>query len=213
MIGNPHYLNNAARFVATYHACDPGVDHDTLIIVNGGRADGFIKALFSCMKNVDFMEHDNSGWDIGAFQAACQRLPGKLPIFMGNSAFCTRPGWMQRVIQSVESHGQALYGSMGNQGAGGVSPHIRTTGFWLPADLFNRYPVRVTAPHHRYEFEHGQSCLSNWIRQLGLPRYVISWAGDWALEHCDSIPNGLHRGNQSALLVRDRLTEPPFYHG
>jgi hypothetical protein len=211
--GNPAYLDNAARFVDSYHRCDPGVDHDTVIVVNGGKADSFIKTLFSPLKNVDYMEHDNSGWDIGAFQAASRNLSGRLPIFMGSSAFCTRPGWMQRVTQSVQSYGLALFGTMGNQGDGrvNVSAHVRTTGFWIPADLFNRYPIRVTAPQQRYEFEHGISCLSNWIKQNGLHRLVVTWTGEWELEHCDSIPNGFHRGDQSALLIRDRLTERPFY--
>lgn len=207
------YMDHALKFVASYQNAPGGIDHSTLIVCNGVPADGFAKALFAALPEVSFLEHDNSGWDIGAFQAASQHLPNTVAVFCGASAWFPRPGWMVRVVQSSMRRGLGIFGCMGNAGDArfGVSPHIRTTGFWLTTELMNRYPLRVKDAGLRYSFEHGPNCLTSWITGQGMPAYVVSWDGEYMRDAWDHIPNGFHRGDQSAVMIRDRLCDPPYY--
>jgi hypothetical protein len=114
---------------------------------------------------------------------------------------------------AFQKHGNALYGSMGNAGDASVKvfPHIRTTGFWLSPTLFNAYPTVINKPEQRYPFEHGPNCLTEWVKSQGLKALIATWSGEYETGQWDSIPNGFHRGDQSALLTGDRVTDPPYY--
>lgn len=207
------YAHYAARFVASYVKNLTSVPHNTVIAVNGGRLDPEIECLFLPLPNLTFLPHDNSGYDIGAFQAVSRVSTADVIMFFGASAYIRNPQWLNRVCQSVEKYGNALYGTMGNRGVANlnVHPHVRTTGFWLPPKLLNRYPHRITHASQRYEFEHGKTCLANWIGQQRLKTLVVTAYGEYEWAQWDIIPNGFHRGNQGALLVGDKLSEPPFY--
>lgn len=208
------YFDYALRFLASYHANPPGLDHETVIVLNGGQCNSEITCLFSTLPNVRFIEHDNSGYDIGGFQCAARSVPCGLMLFLGVSTYFKGSGWLARVLDSYAKHGPALYGVMGNRGDknANVYPHIRTTGFWLPPQLMNAYPLRVTSNAQRYQFEHGENCLAEWIRKAGMKRLVVTWDAEYEWIQWDLIPNGFHQGNQSAMLMGDHISEPPFYH-
>lgn len=207
------YLDFASRFVSCYNAFPPGEDHDSLIVCNGVPADFMIQTLFGSLANVSFVQHDNSGWDIGAFQFASAIQPPRIALFFGATAFMHRAGWMKRVVESTNRRGLGVYGAMGNAGDSRVRvfPHIRTTGFWISTELLNRYPFKITQPGQRYEFEHGQTCLTEWCTQQGYMPWVATWDMEYPRQAWDHIPNGFHRGTQEALLFKDRLCEPPYY--
>lgn len=158
------------------------------------------------------IQHDNTGWDIGAFQKAARSVPCDLMVFLGSSAYIRVEGWLKRMVEAYQLHGNAQYGATGNRGNGPVHPHIRTTGFWMEPDLMNAYPVRVVRPEQRYPFEHGSGCFTDWVTSLGLESWVVSTTGEYLWPDWDLFPNGYHRGDQSTMLVGDRLTAPPFYH-
>src|SRR3974390_734163 len=136
------YLDSAARFISCYNNFPPGEDHDSLIVCNCGPADGMVRALFGSLHNASFIQHDNSGYDMGAFQFASSIQPPRIAVFFGATAFMQRAGWMKRVVESTQRRGLGIYGAMGNAGDERVRvfPHIRTTGFWLSTELLNRYP-------------------------------------------------------------------------
>lgn len=207
------WANSAVRFVSSYNQCQPGLDHSSLVVCNGGPPGAFEQVLFGSLPNLKFLEHDNSGYDIGAFQMAARTFPCDVMVFFGATAWIPRSGWLARVAQSVERHGFALYGTHGNQGDErvNVSPHVRTTGWWIAPSLLNKYPYVVKEAKNRYEFEHGKTCLANWIMQQGLHVWVVTQFGEYMRHQWDQIPDGFHRGNQSALLFMDRLTDPPYY--
>jgi hypothetical protein len=54
-------------------------------------------------------------------------------------------------------------------------------------------------------------CISTWIKQQGMPVWVVGWDGEYNLDYCAGMPNGFHIGDQSNLLFRDRLTDAPYY--
>ena len=208
------YFDYALRFLESYHRFAPGADHDTVIVLNGGKASAEITCLFSLLPNCNFLEHDNSGHDIGGYQLAARMIPCDLMVFLGTSTYFKGIGWMRRILQSYERHGSALYGVMGNMGDKKVNvyPHIRTTGFWTSPKLMNEYPIKSISTPQRYEFEHGKNCLGEFVKRKGLRTWVVTWTGEYEWAQWDSIPNGFHRGNQSALLMGDHISEPPYYH-
>lgn len=207
------YLNDAARFISSYVAFPPGADHDSIVVCNGVPVDGMVRALFSSLANVSFLQHDNSGYDIGAFQMVSATQGPRIALFFGASAFMQRAGWMVRVIQAANRYGPGLFGAMGNTGDNRVAvwPHIRTTGFWLSTELFNRYPMKVTHPSQRYAFEHGSNCLTEWCKTQGFRPWVVTWDTEFPEQMWNHIPNGFHRGDQSDLLFKDRHCLPPYY--
>lgn len=212
--GKNGYLELANRFLNTYHTFTPGVDHGTIIACNGSKADDETQYLFGSLPGVKFMEHDNSGYDIGAFQKAAATYDADLMVFFGASGYLKCVGWLARMVEAFQIHGDTLYGTMGNRGVvpAGVHPHIRTTGFWLSPALFRKYPIKVNRPDLRYPFEHGPQCLTSWVYGRGKIPWVVAYDGEYQMADWDRVPNGYHNGDQSNLLTGDRMTAPPFYH-
>lgn len=204
----------ALRFIETYHQRPPGIEHETIVTLNALKVNSELKCLFSSLQKVRFLEHDDSGWDIGAFQRASGENPNAdLMVFFGTSVYLKNSGWLIRMVNAAKKYGDGLYGCMGNSGipTHKVYPHVRTTGFWIKPSLMNKYPHRITRADQRYEFEHGRTCLAEWLRKEGYPTWVVTANGEYARNAWDSIPNGYHRGDQSAMLCGDRLTCPPYY--
>lgn len=200
------------RFVESYNAYPPGIQHETIIVLNAHKQSPEIECMFCSLQNVKFLEHDNSGFDIGGYERASQKYPVDLMVFFGSSAYLKRPNWLMRFAEARVRHGDTLYGTHGNRGhlAVGVHPHVRTTGFAISSHLLNQYPHKATKPEHRYKWEHGENCLCNWIKKRGLIPWVVAGDGEYKWEQWDHIPNGFHRGSQSNLLAGDRLTCVPF---
>lgn len=212
----PSTLNGASdhyveRFLRTYVENPSEADHQSIVVLNGGKPSSELLCMFSCLKNLRFFEHDDSGWDNGAFQHVAREVDCDMMVFLGTSIWIKGKNWLDRMAYAFKKHGDHLYGVMGNQGMGHVHPHIRTTGFWMRPGLLNAYPTIVTKLSQRYPFEHGPNCLTRFVWNQGKKAFVVTWTGEYEYPNWDSIPNGFHRGNQSALLMGDRVSDPPFY--
>jgi hypothetical protein len=212
--GRDGHLELANRFLNTYHAFPPGVDHETVVVCNGGPTDGETEYLFGSLPGLKLLAHDDSGYDIGAYQKAAATYDSDLMVFLGGSSYLKCVGWLGRFAEARERHGDTLFGSMGNRGAVqfGVHPHIRTTGFAMSPALLRKYPTIVKSREQRYPFEHGPKCLTSWIYGQRKTPLVVVWTGEYPMAKWDEIPNGYHNGDQSNLLIGDRMTAPPFYH-
>lgn len=212
-VAGKRYEDYANRFLLSYHECPPGTDHETVIVLNGAKATSELTCMFSSLPKCVFLEHDNSGYDIGAFQFAARTVPCDLMVFFGASTFFQRGGWLIRMITAFNHHGNAQYGAMGNKGDAAVSvwPHIRTTAFWMDPKLLNAYPHIVRNNGQRHPFEHGKDCFTSWVKQQNLNSWVVTWNKELLWHDWDSDPNGFQRGNQSSLLAGDHICEPPYY--
>ena len=206
------WLPLAWRFINTYHQFNPMAQHRTTIVLNGPDPGESIRGLFRTLPEVKFLNHDNSGYDIGAYQAASAQSTADLIAFFAASTYFRVPSWLNRMVLSLRGRGPGVYGAMGNRGDGRVNvwPHLRTTAFWTTPTLFNAYPHKVTQPHQRYPFEHGSNCYTEWIRRQGLKAMVVTTQGEYEWVDWDNC-GGFHRGDQAALLVGDRLSEPPYW--
>lgn len=210
--GASGFFDLALRFIQSYILHPAGHDHIMAVVCNGSPVTDEAECLFSAIPNCVFVEHDNSGYDIGAFQKVAREIPGDLMVFFGATAYIKGPNWLARMVDAWKKHGDTLYGTTANRGhaAVGVQPHIRTTGFWISSSLFNQYPHQVTRPEHRYSFEHGATCFTSWIKSRRLIPWLVSWDGEYQEAGWDSVPNGYHQGNQSNLITGDRLTRQPY---
>lgn len=210
--GCPVHLENGRRFVDTWLKCPPGFPAKLIVIANGGKPNGQTHELFGPL-NPSYFEHDDSGWDIGAYQHYCQDAKEDMTVFFGGSTYFRRPNWLRRMVDVFLFHGSGLFGSCGNMGdlARVVAPHIRTTGFWCSPKLIDVYPFKVTHPSQRYPFEHGHHGLTSWMMANGVPVRVADFSGCYEYPQWDLGPQGYHRGQQKDLLVGDRMTREPFY--
>lgn len=197
-----HHDGLAQRFAATYREHLPSVPHTLTVVSNGGPPTATMRETFRGIE-CNWLEHDDSGWDIGAYRKAASRIPCDLMVFFGGSSYLRRRGWLERMIESFETHGVALYGSMGSHCR---SPHLRTTGWWCPPTLLNDYPYPTTSEQSsRYEFEHGPNSITLWAVKLGLKAFMVTWDGYYEMAEWPTVPNGFQIGDQSALIVGDRL--------
>src|SRR5437660_7113390 len=151
----------AERFGTSCPENPPLMDHMMVVVSNGGPPNGQAVSQFSFIEGTKFIEHDNSGYDIGAFQLAARVVICDLMVFFGSSAYFRGPGWLRRMVQVYQQLGEGLYGCTGNQGDRrvNVSPHVRTTAFWCNPKLVDAHPFKVGDPSQRYPWEHGQNCL------------------------------------------------------
>jgi hypothetical protein len=211
--GNGH-LDRAIKFIASYNAHPAGYVHDSVIICNGGKADDQTRFLFESMPNCQFLEHDDSGFDIGGFQLAARSVPCDLMVFCGGNSYFRGAHWLARIVNVYQTYGDGLYGCTGNQGDSrfNVFPHVRTTGFWCSPKLVNDHPLRVTNNAQRYPYEHGPEGLTTWTLRQQKPVWIAGWNEVKPLHDCDSMRGGFHNASQENIIIGDRLTCPPYYH-
>jgi hypothetical protein len=204
----------AIEFVASYQAYKAEYIHRLLVVCNGHAPTDVTRAIFRVIPGVSYLTHDNSGWDIGAYQAAAQKINCDLMMFLGTSTLIRGDGWLRRFIDVYDTYGPGIYGAMANQKPidPKVFPHIRTTGFILPPRLMNEYPKRIKTVEGRYPFEHGRHSLTRFVLAQGLPAMMVTWDGEYDMHSLDQVSNGMHRGKQENLIMWDRLCRPPHYN-
>lgn len=201
-------------FVHSYLANPPGYDHKMIVVCNGAQPTEEMRRLFLKLPNVSFFYHDDSGWEIGAYIKLSQSLDTDLMLCLGGSTQLLRANWLARMMDAYEKHGFGLYGATTNNGdlPCRVHPHVRTTGFWLPPKLLKHYPHTVTSDRRsRFAFEHGPNNLTLWTWSLGFKAWQVTWDTETEWPGWDKVPNGFHRGDQSQILVSDRMCRAPFY--
>lgn len=203
---------NAFRFLDTYHKNPAGMDHNLIVVCQGFEPDEDTKMMFGAIPNVSFFVHDNSGWDIGAFQHVAREVKCDMMVFFGNSAYLRGPNWLSRMAEVFGQNRNCLYGSMQNNGhiAIGVYPHIRTTGFWCDPILLLRYPTLIHSQEMRYGFEHGPNSFTMFCATT-VGAYIATWSGIFGMNMWGHIPNGYHSGDQSDMITGDKNSMPPFY--
>ena len=202
----------AERFISSYIQFPAASPHELYVVSNGGPPTPKMQDTINRVRH-KVLIHDDSGWDIGAYQKAAREIPCDLMVFMGGNSYLRGIGWLERMVEAYCKHGAAIYGATGNQGDARVrvSPHVRTTGFWCDPKLLNDYPHPTNNDRgSRYQFEHGPNSFTVWAEAKGLKSWIVTWNGEYLRPYWDTIPNGFHRGDQSAIMVGDRLTGPEY---
>jgi hypothetical protein len=190
---NDEFLQKTKVFVDTYHKFPPGIDHISLVVVNG-KPDKETLALFEPLQRVRVLEHDNTGWDIGAFIAASKIISTPAAIYFGNTSFVQRAGWLARMMGAWDKYGPGMYGSFGTYE---VCPHMNTSGFLCDPRFLSQYPHPVFDKPGRYNFEWGHDAMWKRIAREGLPVKMVTWDGEYDWMNWRKPPNIFRRGDQS----------------
>lgn len=202
----PEHIELAYRFVASMLEFPPGYECELIVISNGGPPSSEMQVLFCalpCFKR--FFCHDDTGWDIGGFQQAAKSVvASEILLMFGGNAYFKRSGWLHRMITAYDKHGPHLYGTFG---CTVHTPHIRTTGFWLPTELFNRYPKQVRTHEERYDFEHRNGSLTQWVQSEGRRAIMVTWSAEYGPQYWGQVPGAYMSGDHSECLCADRISD------
>lgn len=197
-LNNPAYATWAQRFIDSYKANPPLHDHDTLVGFTNGEPSEADKDAFRFLPNVEWFQHDNSGWDIGFFIAASKILTNPMALYLGNPAHFKRAGWLARMVSVYQQYGTGFYGSLSSYE---ISPHLNTSGFWTDPLLMAGYPIPVVDNETRCRFELGPSCMWRLVHREGLPVKLVTWneIEDWPQWRTPR--NIFKRGDQSNCMT------------
>ena len=200
--GGPITEDYAARFVTTYKEYPPGVEHDTLIICNGGPVSTNIAVLFSGM-NAMMFPRSNDAWDIGGYHEAANGPCANYDaiLCLGESVYFHRSGWLKRFADAWNKHGPGLYGPFASNL---VRPHLNTTAFFTSPMLLKQDRLNFT---DRYQWEHGEHPFWKQVQQHGMPVCLVTWDGEWTPREWRTPRNILWRGDQSNCLMWCNHTE------
>ena len=196
----PSYLDYALRFVTSILEHPAGVDFDMLVVSNGGPPTGEMRALFAPFKT-RWVEHDNSGFDVGGILKAAKHLDCDMVFVCGANCYVRREFWLFRIAEVWNRTGPGMYGTMASYM---VRPHINTSGFaCLPSSLckYAEDHPNVRSRFERYEFEHGPDALHIQIARQGMPVRLVTWDGDYGVAHWRTPENIYQKGDQSNCLT------------
>ncbi len=206
-IGDPEHDKDARRFVSSYVEFPPLHDHRLYVVFNGRSPSAEQRRLFDGL-DVSFHQHDDSGWDIGAFQSAARKVRADVIVCLGGNTYFKKVGWLRRMVQAVRAHGDGLYGASASYER---DPHIRTTAFWCHPMLIRAYPKRVRTFEDRYSFEAGPMSLTRLAERIGLGCWLVTWDGEYPKRLWRTPANIFRRGDQSNSLAHDRYFD--IYEG
>ena len=202
--GDHRYEALGRRYVETALAHPPGHACRHLVVCQGGPVRHGLFADLAALGEVGFHEHDNSGWDIGAFIAGAAHISDDIVVCMGGSAYVRRAGWLARMVEVWDVAGPGLYGSLSSYEG---RPHLNTTGFWCAPAMLQRYPLPVRRLSDRYAFEHGEFA---WWRRLELEGVTVrlaTWDGIYEWPQWRTPPDISCRGTQANCLTYFRVND------
>lgn len=190
----------SSRFVATWHEFPPGAETDLLIICNGGPLSLELSLIFESLNAKMFPRVNDAGLDLTGYMDSV-RGPCKdydAVLFLGESIYFTREGWLQRLVEAWGKYGPGFYGPFGSNN---VRPHLQTSAFFCPPPLLKRYPFRPFNRIMRMEFEYGNQAMWRRVAAGGMPVRCVTWDGEWEPRMWRIPQNILWRGDQSNLLM------------
>lgn len=190
----------AARFAATYHEYPPGVEHDTLVICNGGPLKSDLSSMFFSMSPMLWPRANDGGWDISAYMAAARGPCAgyDMMLCLGESNYFHRQGWLKRIADAWQKYGPGMYGPYSSNA---VRAHLNTTAFASAPGMIAKYPAQVTNRAERYQFEHGERSFWRRLSAQGRPVRLVTWDGEWEPRLWRFPQNILWRGDQTNCLM------------
>jgi len=190
----------ASRFVATFKEYPPGHDADVMVICQGGPLSTELAMIFAPLNPIYYPRPNDPGWDISAFQDAARGPCADYDavLWLGESNYFHRAGWLKRLVKTWENTGPGMYGPFSSNL---VRAHLNTTAFFSSPELVRSYPFRAVDRKTRFEFEHGEGSL--WRRSIvrNIPVRMVTWDGEWKPNQWRSPKDILWRGDQSNCLM------------
>lgn len=173
-----------------------------VVACNGGPISLEQSLMFAPLNAHFFPRVNDPSWDIGGFQD-CANGPCKdadMVLFCGESIYFTREGWMKRMVAASEKHGPGFYGFFGSYN---VRAHLQTSAFFCPPSMLKLWPGRPNGRAQRMAWEHGPNALWRRAERMGFPVKLVTWSGEWEPRMWRYPKNGLWKGDQSDLVLRN----------
>lgn len=194
-----HTSNYCSRFAATWHEYPPSFPYDLFVACNGGPLSLEQNIMLAPLHPRMIVRENDPGFDVSAFQHAafgpCRDYDAIL--FMGESIYFTRAGWLLRLVEAWNRVGPGFFGMFASNQ---IRAHLQTTAFFCSPAVFRSYPVRPRNRQQRFEFEHGERALWRRVARSGKPVRCVTWSGEWEPKDWRRPVNGLWKGDQSDLL-------------
>lgn len=186
-----------SRFVGTYLAHPPGIDHETVIVCQGGPLPLETGLMFTPMR-CSFMPRENDpGWDVSAHQDVAKQIPCDMLVCLGESVYFHRDGWLRRLEYAWNKFGPGMYGIWSSNL---VRPHMNTTGFAVDPKLLLGHSTPRNRKE-RYEFEHGLRSFWRTANAFGRPTKLVTFDGIYDPMQWRQPKDILWRGDQSNCLA------------
>ncbi len=203
--GKPEYEHGAQRWLASYRKFKPKAPH-WLMVIN--RYQDSVDGSFDDVAT-GYLRYDGGGWDCGAWKFAGRNIPTDLLVCFNSSTYVTGDGWLERILEAVETHGEGLYGPLASYE---IIPHIRTPCMIFTPNVINGYPGEVNSREDTYRFEvfgfpGGPLNFTQWARAAGFKTMMVTWSGVYDLPAWRFPKNVFRDGDQSDLMVWDRHCE------
>ncbi|MCS7338196.1 MAG: hypothetical protein NZ739_08170 [Verrucomicrobiae bacterium] len=164
------------RFVRQYLANPPGKHpHQLVVLLNDTQP---VKPEFSALHELPvqwWFEHDNSGYDLGAYNRFARATNFDLCIFIGTYAYPHKPGWLDHIMSHYYMYGPALWGQSKQPLPLRRGVFVLTQVFWCPPQF-----IRMFWPEHievaqRYNIEFGPNNFTARMLNSGYNVFVLGW--------------------------------------
>ncbi len=205
----PKTADFAARFASSYHEHPPGIEHDVLVMCNGGPLPTEIGLLFAGLPALFVPRENDPGWDISAYLAAAHGPGAKYDFLLclGETTYFHRAGWLKRIAEEWAKHGEGIYGCFSSHV---LRPHLNTTAFATSPAMLRAYKRPVRNKRDRYQFEHGEESFWRQHYCQGKPALLVTWTEALGPRAWRNPPNIMWRGDQSNCLVWGRHVDMWF---
>lgn len=191
------------RFADRFKKYPPGTDYELYLSCHWGKPTPEIHELFYGTK-ARFFDYYRDGCDIGAAQAVSQMVDEAYIVGFPTHAYFHRESWLKRLVEAREKYGPGLYSSSGSWEG---TPHLRTSGYLLDADLWRGYWHQIETRADASMAETGESSLTVYADNKMLPTMQVTWDGEQDVDHWRTPPGVFRNGDQNAMLCWDRHTD------
>lgn len=163
------------RFAWTLLKYKPSIPFEVRIVNYNGERTKETDRIFAPLNPIHTY-YVGQGFDIGTYQAVGKTLDTDFVIFCGSQIHFHRDGWMERLVQAFEKHGEGIYGPMGSYER---APHIRTCCCAMPPSLMRKYPYYINSRADTYRAESGDWGLTTWVMSQKKPALMVTWDGEF----------------------------------
>lgn len=209
------FAESARRFAATYRMFQPEADHELVVVFMRGSPTDADRAVWDGIhcRFEHYQPGATDGWSLQAWQEQSAKEEFDFAVALCSRAFFHRPGWLRRMVEARNRHGDCLFGSMGSfmgcplQTHPYPNPHLRGSMYGCDPKTFNRYPHKITSAIEEYYFECGGWNVLHWYQSIGKQVLMVTFDGEYAQADWAAPANTFCKGDQSNLLNWDRHTE------
>ncbi len=207
------FLPFAERWAQGYLAHPAGCEHQLYVVVCGPE-----KKMPPCLSQLKpKVIHYNPcpGWDLGGSQFAASHVTEDFMVCGTSRHFAWKPGYLAKMRDAFDRYGDNLYADgvsleacpLGGPTTEFPNAHTRGAFYGLTPKRFRQYPFLINTREKGFLAECGERSLARWFWHIGLRVIQVTWDGCYEKQSWPNVPNTFRRGDQSALLVKDKHSE------